>query len=82
MIEDKEFEIVSQSAHVFSGWAIALTGLHYHQVWVPIAFVAYSAVKEFWYDQNYETQEVRGSNLLDFCMSTLGAVIGTVVYYL
>jgi len=79
MIDDKEFNLVSQSAHAFSGAFIGLLGMVLHQWWIPAGFVVYSAVKEFWYDAKYETPEVRGSSLEDFLVSTGGAGIGVIV---
>jgi hypothetical protein len=35
-----------------------------------------AALKEFWYDQNYETVDTRGSNLLDFSMYEIGIIAG------
>lgn len=41
--------------------------------------IAYAAVKEFWYDENYETVEVRGSNLTDFLYYIAGVALGLAI---
>ena len=81
-ISDNEFELVSQSAHGFSGWAVMLTigKLLPHFLWWGAGlYVAYAAVKEFYFDQHFETPEVRGSSLMDFCFQILGGAIGVFV---
>lgn len=38
--------------------------------------VALAAVKEFYYDRNFETTDARGSDLMDFSFYALGILIG------
>lgn len=40
--------------------------------WFGGALLVYAAIKEFWYDQNYEITEIRGSNLRDWVGYVLG----------
>jgi hypothetical protein len=47
--------------------------------WCVLIFTAYAAIKEFWYDQNYETAEVRGSNLEDFSFYMVGVTLAVIL---
>lgn len=78
MIPDSFFNVVAQLSHVGWGalvitWTALLFPREFYWIWVALESVA--AIKEFWYDQNYETADERGSNLLDFSMYTLGALL-------
>lgn len=70
MISVKEFNTVAQLSH--AGWGLAIVFgpmalVHSWKVTLIVAgvWIAYTLVKEFWYDYHYETPEVRGSSLLD-----------------
>lgn len=79
MIDPKEFNFVSQLSHFGWGLAIVLVGARFgHGCEFVLAgtWVAYAAVKEFWYDKWYETAEVRGSSVEDFIYQVAGAGVG------
>jgi hypothetical protein len=70
------FNTVSQFAHLGVSYSITLSvltigGLHSLYWFLPIS-VGAAAVKEFWYDEKYETAEVRGSSLEDFIVYLTG----------
>lgn len=79
MIDDKEFNSVSQNAHLLGGivgiWAPFLIWGRLGALWaIPIVLVC-AGIKEFWYDNKYETTEVRGSNFEDFFFYFVGVII-------
>jgi hypothetical protein len=75
LIQDKEFDIDSQSAHVgWGGWIAYTFALWTSPWWGVVAVLSFAAIKEGWYDQKYELDEVRGSNLRDFAFYGIGAV--------
>lgn len=77
VLSDPSLENVGQSAHVFFA---AFLVLAFHGNWYAVgAMVVFAAVKEFWYDENYETADVRGSNLRDFAYYMLGIALGKIV---
>jgi hypothetical protein len=78
-----EFNLVAQLSHF--GWGALAVALP-SAVWSPVAgtlcgavFVAYAAVKEFWYDYEYEEPEVRGSSLQDFLFQLAGVLFAFLV---
>ena len=78
-ISPSMFNLVSQNAHwLFGSWItllfVYLMGVKSLYYTIPLLVVGV-AIKEFWYDQKYENAVTRGSNLLDFSMYILGAVI-------
>lgn len=85
-IDPSEFNMVSQNAHWEAGlawvWgAILLVGPQAMWWAFGIGIVA-AGVKEFWYDEKYETIEVRGSSLEDFTFYCVGLVGAVVLYWL
>ena len=77
-ISDAEFDFVSQNAHALGG-ALAVLGPaallgEWYAVGGAVLVMVFAAVKEFWYDEHYETAEVRGSSLRDFTFYGVGAV--------
>ncbi len=77
MIDPKFFCFVAQMAHFFCGaFLMCCCGLFFPQYfyWVWLVAEGIAAVKEFWYDQNYENAATRGSNFLDWSMYSLGGV--------
>jgi hypothetical protein len=77
-IDPKTFNQVAQLGHFAGGAAIvlAVVVISHHRtycVWALLAVAALAAIKEFWYDEKYETTEVRGSSLQDFIFYLLGA---------
>ena len=78
MVNGKTFDLVSQSAHVFSGICFGFFPAHFGlslRIIVPFWLVVF-AVKEFWYDYKYENAAVRGSSVKDFAFCVLGLVLG------
>lgn len=77
MSGDPSFDTVSQSAHFFSA-TFVVHALHGHW-WAIAACIVAAAIKEFWYDQHFESAEVRGSNLKDFSFYCLGIAAGALL---
>ena len=78
MIDNKTFNEVSQLGHFAGGAAIVLAfGVARHVApWPVYGFVlvlVLAAIKEFWYDEKFETTEVRGSSGEDFLFYMVGA---------
>ncbi len=77
MITGKDFNILAQKAHFLGGlaavWGSAV--LFSAPIYGAIGITVFAVVKEFWYDQHYETPEIRGSNSLDFLFYVFGAGI-------
>jgi len=54
---------LAQTAHALAGYGIALTAARFGTVPLLVVaglFIAYAAIKEFWFDMHYETPEVSG----------------------
>lgn len=80
------FNQVSQLAHIAGGLAVVFgsvvlfgTPMRAVEWWAFGVVAALAAVKEFWFDQRYETDVVRGSNLEDWSFYLLGAGIAAVL---
>ena len=74
------WDFTAQSGHAMAGYIVVTKvkqhhGMHAALIAAAVGTVA-SAMKEFWYDQNYETVDTRGSNLLDFSMYEIGIIAG------
>ena len=86
MIDPKEFNFVSQVSHTIGGALAVIAGVYLFgpmaQPWVCGVGILAAAVKEFWYDQNYETPEVRGSNLQDFSFYCAGLALGSLTVFI
>lgn len=86
MVDPKFFQFVASMAHLFCGMCLFLIVTMFWGldplIYVGPAFVGLTALKEFWYDANYEDLATRGSNLLDFSMYNLGALLGLCLYLL
>ena len=80
MISEKQFNMVSQFSHFGWGLAVVLTGNLFHKA-LPVGglWLLYAAIKEFFYDERYETPEVRGSSLEDFVFQAMGAGVALVL---
>lgn len=76
---------VAQASHVAIGAAVvALTSARFHGPSKYIAagiVVALAAVKEFWFDQNFEDAVTRGSNLEDWSYYVLGCVVALLILW-
>lgn len=75
-----------ETAHVLAGLLvilgpIALFGPKYMWLWAGF-MVLFASLKEFWYDENYETADERGSNLEDWGFYMIGTVVGIGLYKL
>ena len=74
--------VLAQINHVIGGYALLLTVGYFTHSWIwLIATIALgiilAAVKEFWYDANYELPvQTDGDNWLDFSMYMLGLALG------
>jgi hypothetical protein len=69
-------DTVAQSSHIwFGGWVVFVFGLWTSPWWGALAITIFAGIKEGWYDQNYETAEIRGSNLRDFVFYVAGAAL-------
>jgi hypothetical protein len=79
MITGKQYNQLAQLNHVLAGttW-IWGTALFFGEHWLFLyAGVFAAAIKEFWYDERYESPEIRGSSFQDFifyCVGLFGAV--------
>lgn len=75
-------KVLAQIGHVLGGYAAVLTaryvsGGELAAVIVAGLVVAYAAVKEFWYDKNYEIPvQTDADDVLDFSMYCVGTIIG------
>jgi hypothetical protein len=83
-ITRKLFNQVAQLGHFAGGAAITLaTVVLWRASYAPFAgfgiVVVLAAIKEFWFDEHYESAEVRGSNLEDFSFYLLGAGAAAIV---
>lgn len=84
-IVNPTYDNLAQAAHALAGYGIALTAARFGTqplVVVSILFVAYAAVKEFWFDLKYERPDVSGGLLggvKDFAFYMAGLVAGLIV---
>jgi hypothetical protein len=85
MIDDKTFNQVAQAGHFAGGSAIVLAVVvvtHEHAwavLWGFLLVAALAGFKEFWWDEHYETAEVRGNGLEDFTFYMIGASAAALV---
>lgn len=89
MIPENEYYKICDRVHFLFSYAVILTVMifsSWHSQWwtygTIILLTVGTAIKEFWYDQNFEPVEIRGSNLRDFlgylygnCMAMFTLVI-------
>lgn len=78
--------VLAQIGHFLGGYAIVLTAAFFGRQWAALGFGAallvYAAVKEFWYDANYEIpHQTAADNWLDFSMYAVGITVGLVVVF-
>ena len=72
-------EFIAQAAHALTGYGVALTAAYFGwSLWLAAAlFVAYAALKEFWFDLNFETpKQTIWDSMLDFTFYLVGLAIG------
>jgi hypothetical protein len=84
MITPKLFNQVAQLGHFAGGSAIVLAIVvvshqKWYAVWGFLVVAMLAGIKEFWYDEKYETAEVRGSSAEDFLFYLLGAGLAMLV---
>jgi hypothetical protein len=78
---------LAQSAHFFAAYSVMMTADHF---WGKTAslitagiFMAVAAVKEFWYDANYEIpKQTNFDNILDFSGYAVGTAVALLVILL
>jgi hypothetical protein len=84
-IDPKFFDQVSQFAHFFTMFALAivcglagpLVHLRLWGVFIGLGLcLIWASGHEFWYDPKYENAATRGSDLEDFCFLMMGGVSG------
>ena len=86
VVDEKTFNLVSQLGHAAGGLASAwgsymFWGWH-GALWSLLVLAILVGVKEWWWDNKYETAEVRGSNLLDWSMWMVGSVVANLAVWL
>ena len=76
-------DVDAQIAHVLAGISLVVTTAYFSNssVWwttgLSVGLILYAAVKEFWYDANYEIpHQTWEDNLLDFGMYCAGIGLG------
>lgn len=84
-IDPRFFDLVSQFAHFFTMYSLALTlGLIGKRTGHALLYVAlsavvyitYAAIHEFHWDPRHENAATRGSNLKDFAFLVVGGISG------
>jgi hypothetical protein len=86
VVDEKTFNLVSQMGHFAGGLACAwgsymFWGWH-GALWSILVLAVLVGIKEWWWDNRYETAEVRGSNLLDWSMWMAGSVVANLAIFL
>lgn len=76
MISQHDYNVLAQKAHFLAGIvAVFASQIFFHnRNYGAVAIILFALVKEFWYDENYETPEIRGSSAQDFLFYFIGAV--------
>jgi hypothetical protein len=73
-MSDPSFDTVAQSAHAwFGGWLVYTFALWTSPWWAVVAIAIFGAVKEYWYDEKYESPTVRGNATRDMVFYLLGS---------
>lgn len=84
MIKISQFDWLAQKSHILSGALavfapLALSGEK--AMWIgALVITIWALVKEFWYDERYESKEERGSNFRDFFFYVSGAAIALSIW--
>ncbi len=82
MIRAKTFNVIAQSAHIFSSIAIMYVGyysFHWKLGVMLGSIIGLSAIKEAFLDPLFETKDEQGSPLVDFLFQAGGAILGLVL---
>jgi multisubunit Na+/H+ antiporter MnhB subunit len=76
-------DVLAQIGHSLAGYALMLTVAYFSNtsfLWLGIfasALTTYAAIKEFWYDANYEIpKQTNLDNITDFSFYCVGLVVG------
>ncbi len=86
-IDPKFFDQVSQFAHFFTMYSLALTlgliGKRTGHALICFAlsvvvYITYAAIHEFYWDPRHENEATRGSDLKDFVFLVAGGISGNV----
>jgi hypothetical protein len=85
-VDERTFNIVSQLGHAAGGLACAwgsymFWGQH-GALWSMLVLATLVGIKEWWWDNKYESAEVRGSNLLDWSMWMAGSAVANLAVWL
>ena len=81
----KKFNQVSQLSHVGFGLSVILLsnliggGNLIINLIILALWITYTAIKEFWYDEKYETPIIRGSSLEDFLFQSGASIVAFVL---
>lgn len=80
--ELKMFNMVSQNSHWLAGYAYGFTYLHFFGFsWIAFLFwVALTSWKELYYDERYETPEIRGNSWVDLGFYNAGLVLSFLIH--
>jgi hypothetical protein len=86
VVDEKIFNLVSQLGHFAGGLACAwgsymFWGWH-GALWSLLVLAILVGIKEWWWDNKYESAEVRGSNLLDWSMWMAGSGLANLAIFL
>jgi hypothetical protein len=85
MVPNSVWSFVAQMAHWLCGAFVVLASVVLwgdHAKWVATGIIVIlAAFKEFYIDQNFETPDERGSNLLDFTFYLVGVCVAHVIIY-
>jgi hypothetical protein len=85
-VDERTFNLISQLGHFAGGLAVVFGSYSFwgwHGALISILVLAgLVAIKEFWWDNKYESVEVRGSNFLDWSMWMVGAAVALVLVFI
>jgi hypothetical protein len=79
-IPDSTFDWLAQKSHILGGLSAVLLGQLFGSMKGALIcgfiIILFAAIKEFYYDERYESTEERGSNLRDFAYYCVGVALG------
>jgi hypothetical protein len=85
-ITPKLFNSISQNAHMLCGSTVVFGSILLFHVkslyYILPAYMIITGIKEFYYDQHFESKEVRGSNMEDWTFYQLGWVLAVMIYWI
>ena len=82
--EKNTFNTVAQLSHFAWGCMIVLVANLFSEniktdLEIAFVWILYAGIKEFWYDANFETVEIRGSSIEDFVFQLMGSAVGIIL---